>query len=135
MKFQKGHTINNGRTPWMKGKKHKPESIAKLRAVLKGRKPPKTAFKKGQTAGDKHWNWKGGITPKNQQLRDCDEYRKWRMAVYVRDHFTCQACGQVGYKLEAHHIQPFAKFPALRYEITNGVTLCVECHKLTRKPL
>lgn len=61
--------------------------------------------------------------------RRCKEYHEWREAVYLRDNFTCQLCGQVGGQLEAHHIRPFATYPSLRYEISNGITLCKECHR------
>ena len=33
--------------------------------------------------------------------------------------------------LHADHIKPFAFFPSLRFDLENGRTLCVECHKKT----
>lgn len=33
--------------------------------------------------------------------------------------------------LNADHIKPFAYFPELRLELSNGRTLCVECHRKT----
>ena len=75
-----------------------------------------------------------GITIINSQWRlKGSRYKKWRMAVFERDNWTCQFCRNRGLPLEAHHIKGWAKYPKLRYEIKNGVTLCVECHKLTRK--
>jgi hypothetical protein len=76
-------------------------------------------------------NWKGGITPVNQKIRASDEYRAWRLAVFKRDKYTCVWCGQVGGKLHADHIKSFADFPELRLVLSNGRTLCIECHKKT----
>jgi 5-methylcytosine-specific restriction endonuclease McrA len=56
------------------------------------------------------------------------EYYEWRRNVFERDDFTCQICGIRGSKLNAHHIQSFAKFPDLRTDVSNGVTLCSSCH-------
>ena len=40
-------------------------------------------------------------------------------------------CGQNGYKLEAHHLLSFVRFPQFRFDLWNGITLCINCHKLT----
>lgn len=39
--------------------------------------------------------------------------------------------GKTGGNLEADHIKPYSLFPELRYEVDNGRTLCVDCHKKT----
>lgn len=83
--------------------------------------------------GERHWNWKGGITPDNARIRASAEYAKWRKAVFERDHFTCQMCGRYGCKLNAHHIKPFSKYPEYRLCLDNGITLCKECHKKVHK--
>ena len=79
----------------------------------------------------RHPLWKGGITPINHQIRASREYKLWRKAVFERDDFTCQRCGERGGKLNADHIKSFAEHPEIRTELSNGRTLCVECHKLT----
>jgi 5-methylcytosine-specific restriction endonuclease McrA len=53
---------------------------------------------------------------------------QWRKAVFMRDNYTCQHCQEKGARLEAHHIKEYSKFPELRTELTNGITLCYDCH-------
>jgi predicted HNH restriction endonuclease len=76
-------------------------------------------------------NWRGGVSVDAHSLTD-PKYKKWRSAVFERDNWTCQTCGARGY-VEPHHIKRWADYKELRYEVTNGVTLCKECHKLTLK--
>ena len=75
--------------------------------------------------------WKGGINGNNDTLRHRREYKQWRDLVYKRDDYTCQCCGNRGGKLNAHHINQFADYPDLRYEVDNGITLCTNCHDAT----
>lgn len=65
--------------------------------------------------------------------RNTKEYADWRKKVFERDNYTCQVCKKIGGRLNAHHIKEYAKFPELRYEIDNGVTLCEECHKAVHR--
>ena len=66
---------------------------------------------------------------KKNNKRNSYSYQHWRKQVYQRDRYTCQRCGQVGGVLNAHHKKSYKKFPKLRLEITNGVTLCAKCHR------
>lgn len=77
---------------------------------------------------ENHHKWKGGIA---RDIHGNTENKVWRLSVFTRDSFTCQVCKKIGVYLEAHHIKSWATHPELRYEITNGITLCKECHKLT----
>lgn len=70
-------------------------------------------------------------TTENYKARRSVEYRMWRESVYRRDNYTCQHCGQRGGRLNADHVKPFAVFKDLRYDINNGRTLCIDCHKKT----
>jgi hypothetical protein len=64
-----------------------------------------------------------------EELRNTKEYKDWRIAVYRKDNFTCRCCGTIGKDLNAHHIKNFADNRDLRIDVSNGVTLCVECHR------
>ena len=56
-------------------------------------------------------------------------YREWRLRVYKRDKFKCQMplCNAKT-NLQAHHIQKWSSASSLRYEPSNGITLCRYCH-------
>lgn len=59
--------------------------------------------------------------------RNMPEYIEWRAAVYKRDGYKCQDCGS-GKDIQAHHIQSWQSCPELRFEVSNGVTLCKKHH-------
>lgn len=86
--------------------------------------------------GERNPSWKGGVTTENELIRRSGKMYAWRKAVFERDNYTCQECeikSAKGVKafLHADHIQPFAYFPELRFELSNGRTLCSECHLKT----
>ena len=99
--------------------------------------------KRPDILGEKHFNWKGGISKLTNIIRNCFKYRRWRSDIFTRDNFTCQECFNRGGNLEAHHIKAFALIiienniktleEALNCEelwnINNGKTLCEKCHK------
>ncbi len=59
--------------------------------------------------------------------RNSKQYMEWKARVNVRDNFICQECGKEG--RETHHKKSWKDFPKLRFEISNGITLCLDCHK------
>ncbi len=81
--------------------------------------------------GDKSNLWRGGLTEKNKLIRMSSQYRIWREKVFSRDNYTCVHCGVKGTTLAPHHIKPFSVYSELRFDISNGITLCKRCHKET----
>src|SRR5690606_12326565 len=63
------------------------------------------------------------------KLRLCWEYDLFRKEVFKRDNYCCQKCS-ANNSIVAHHILNFSSHPDLRYEPSNGITLCDSCHKL-----
>lgn len=143
-KRMKGNKYNEGFKNFM-GHRHSIETKETI-----GRK---TSSRKGINAG----NWKGGITPLHNFIRNLKESKAWRTSIFERDNYMCVQCNNSGY-LEAHHIKPFAfllqellkERPKLIdyitadslniiinhhpfWDINNGVTLCEKCHNITKK--
>ena len=133
--------------------KNKPKCIACGKTLNRGAKKycSRQCLYKNNT-GKNSPCWKGGVSSINDLIRECKKYSIWRNKVFKRDEYTCQKCGKVGGKIEAHHIKKLSnilayikkKFPlmdlqkaAISYkplwDITNGITLCDKCHKLKHK--
>lgn len=120
--FKKGRVPwNKGLVGYRKGYKHSEETKERIRIANSGERGP---------------NWKGGRSAEHERLRKSGRYAAWRVAVFERDNYTCQSCGERSSKgnrivLHADHIKPFALFPDLRFDIDNGRTLCEPCHRKT----
>lgn len=82
----------------------------------------------GRVTGDRHYNWKGGKTKARKKEMVKYEYLMWRGLVFERDNYTCQSCGAHGIYLMAHHKKSWADHPHLRYDLSNGISLCKKCH-------
>lgn len=124
---QKMSKSHKGKTAWNKGTSRWWNSPTEFK---KGHSMGIRFGKDKNGSGENHWNYKGGITPINQRERSSAKYALWRTSVFQRDNYTCQICLQVGGKLQADHIKPWALFKELRFDLSNGRTLCVDCHKL-----
>ena len=85
--------------------------------------------------GENHPRWQGGKSLETRRARAKSKYRVWREAVFARDNWTCQICGRRSKKnkrieINAHHKESFAKNKSKRYDVSNGRTLCTDCHKI-----
>ena len=111
------------------GVKH---SEAHKMAISKALREAKYERKNTFQSGSNHLFWNPDRT--NIRERLTGKYIDWRYAVIKRDKYTCQICGakrSSGRKFHVDHIKPFALYPELRFVISNGRVLCVDCHRMT----
>lgn len=140
--------VTKGRLSPMKGKKFtgialknikKGHKKSALKRVGKKKKYTKEGYERLLIAvrkprpnfrGENNPRWKGGTGLKKKKDYNSPEYRQWRKNVFERDKYICQDCydGNGG-NLEAHHIKEYAKYVELRYDVSNGITLCKTCHE------
>ena len=87
-----------------------------------------SAAKKGKYTGESNSNWKGNKV--SDEVRERSSYiaKKWRALILERDGNKCQKCANVK-NLHVHHIKEFKDYPDLRWDINNGITVCVSCHE------
>ena len=59
-------------------------------------------------------------------------YKEWRRRIKKRDKYSCKMPGgsRGGRYTQVHHIKRWSDYPSLRYEDSNGITLCNFCHKM-----
>jgi hypothetical protein len=85
-----------------------------------------TCFNK-YNCGINHYEWK----TLNHIVHENSALKKWAVIVKKRDNYTCQLCEETNTKvLEAHHIKEKENYPDLKFDISNGITLCCKCHYL-----
>jgi len=72
------------------------------------------------------------ICKKSDNTRFNYQYKKWRNDILERDGYKCKQCG-LSENLHVHHLKPYSQYPALRFETSNGITLCEKCHKELHK--
>ncbi len=85
-------------------------------------------------SGPEHPNWKGGYAAERQKRYNDPQYRHFVSAVLRRDGYRCQWCGArnghgENVLLQVHHTVPYCDRPDLGYVVSNGLTLCIECHR------
>jgi len=68
-----------------------------------------------------------------KRIRDSKEYSDWRISVFQRDQFTCAHCGKHGGDIHAHHLNAFLTHKESRLDISNGITLCAQCHRILHR--
>lgn len=124
-RFQKGHKPTN---PFKKGHSNRkgikltPEQIEKTASKLRGRKLNTEHIQKIKIALQERY--KNHVYSK---ARRAAKSIQWSLSVRKRDDNKCIRCFKTE-NLHAHHIVPWRISEELRYEISNGITLCSSCH-------
>lgn len=72
---------------------------------------------------------KGALKRVKSEKRKSYKYKEWARLVKEKDNYECKHCGlkEIG-SLQSHHIIPWEDSIKLRFEISNGLTLCRVCH-------
>lgn len=80
--------------------------------------------------GENHPNWNPNLTEEDRMDRRLIQgYKEFVQLVLKRDDYTCQCCGDRGHNnLVVHHLYAYNKYRELRTVVSNGITLCSECH-------
>jgi 5-methylcytosine-specific restriction endonuclease McrA len=113
------------------GKKASLKTILLLSEINKGKKNP--CYIDGRISWFK-------------QLKNSWQFQHWRKQVLIRDNYTCQECGKEECELHAHHVKTLSfifKFYHINslkealnckqlFDVSNGLTLCKDCHMKTR---
>lgn len=74
-------------------------------------------------------NWKPKTVSKAKDRLERLKFRnEIQRLVLERDSYTCQFCHNKGGKLQVDHIQSWAEYVELRFDINNCRTLCMACH-------
>lgn len=74
----------------------------------------------------------GRMACDNRDARKSELLNEWRKQVFKRDGYKCQECGSRK-QIHAHHIIAWSTDSKKRFDISNGVALCAECHS-TKHP-
>ena len=140
-----------GQQSWNYGTKHSEETKKKIsnsnKGKTKGRKLSEETKRKLCAARKRRPRKPDSerITPLYRAIRILSEYKVWRQTCFERDKWTCQKCGIKGTTLNVDHIKPLTLIlkqqaigsvsEALQcsalWDLNNGQTLCVACHKAT----
>jgi 5-methylcytosine-specific restriction endonuclease McrA len=78
---------------------------------------------------EKNPRWNPNLTDEERSARRRGELDlEWAKAIVRRDRYRCIVCSS-NKKPQAHHLKSYTRYPELRLDMDNGVTLCRECHK------
>lgn len=120
------------------GKKLSPIQLEKLSHSHLGQKAWNRGLKVPQMTGELHPRWvkdrsKLKRGDEDNRQRNSSAARWWSRQVKNRDGWKCKISnGNCSGRVESHHILSWRDFVELRYEINNGITLCLTHHPRVR---
>lgn len=85
-------------------------------------------FEKGHTP----WYKVKGVPPPSKgkgtsESKNSAKLYMWKRAVKERDGHKCMQCAST-HRVAAHHVVPWRLDEIKRFDISNGITLCISCH-------
>ena len=82
-------------------------------------------------SGENNNRWNPNKTDEERETqREYPEYILFSKKVKARDNYLCQVCKNAEHKnLEVHHLDGYDWCKEKRTDVTNGITLCENCHK------
>lgn len=81
-------------------------------------------------SGENNNKWNPNLTDEDRELRrNIPGYTEFTRKVIQRDNYMCQCCGSVGVNLEVHHLNGYNWDKEKRFDFSNVITLCANCHK------
>lgn len=98
------------------------------RQFKSGSRCKQCGIKKSTRRGEDHPRWNHNLTSEERiKKRSNSGASTWKKHVKERDGHACQGCASIK-NLHAHHILSYKKHKKLRAVLSNGVTLCRDCH-------
>jgi len=113
----------NDRTPWLQCPVCESQFKSNANRRVYCSRPCQARGMVGAASG----HWKGGKSLDNERARRSIDLKHWRESVFARDGWACRHCGATG-TIHAHHVEHWAKNEARRFDVANGLTLCIDCH-------
>ena len=80
-------------------------------------------------SGSNCYMWNNDLTEEDRiDRRLSPKCSDWSKKVLARDKYTCRKCGKNNGNMQAHHLDGWNWCKEKRYEVSNGVCLCNNCH-------